>query len=76
MSWDLDLLQPLIDALCINNDIILLRVADNVKGVINLTRNDDVMVWWTKSVKYGGVKWCMGNAKSVTLNCGVAGLQT
>jgi hypothetical protein len=44
LLWDLYLLRPLIDALCINNGIILLRVVDDVEGVINLMGNGDVMV--------------------------------
>jgi hypothetical protein len=44
LSWNLDLLRPLIDTLCINNNILLLRVADDVEGVINLTGNGDVIV--------------------------------
>jgi hypothetical protein len=34
----------------------LLRVEDDVEGVINLMGNGDVMVLWIKSVKYAGVK--------------------
>jgi hypothetical protein len=44
LSWDLDLLQSLIYALCINNGIMILRVGDDVEGVISLIGNGDVMV--------------------------------
>jgi hypothetical protein len=44
LSRDLDLLRPLINALCINNDIMILRVTDDVEGVINLKGNGDVVV--------------------------------
>jgi hypothetical protein len=44
LSWDLYLLRPLIDALFINNNIMILQVVDDVERVIDLMGNGDVMV--------------------------------
>jgi hypothetical protein len=71
LSKYLDLSQPLINVLYINNVIMPLWVVDDVEGVINMMGNGDVMLWWMENVKHEDVKWCMGSVKCVTWKSGV-----